>query len=188
MSEARQASDRVPNALPSVAQLKFVPDSRLTKYLEAFYRPDEQPGLQRLFLYSDESIDNAPGPASLMRGATSSIPQQMARMERELQQRSNKPRVLAKRLQIERAGQPDPGIHLKMDVILDELTAAAVRGLMVVRPDYSIGAHHHVARDKVTSRDEYLKACKHLYEALLNDEAPRLRVESIELVQNTRKK
>lgn len=172
----------------AVTQLRFEAGRALNEHLRELYKPEaleQLAGLQGLFLYSDDVVHSERSSAeSLMHGASSRTPAEIAAMQRNLRNQEHRLRPLAKRLQVGSREGPGGGVVLKMDVILDGLTAAAVRGLMVIQPDNSIGTHHHIPHNKHTSRPEYLAACRRLYERLLDEEAVPLQVSSVEVVEN----
>lgn len=187
MSEATEPLQS-PSPWISVAQLRFTPDAELHQLLRAMYKPDqneESQSLQRLFLYSDESIQSQrTSPSSLMYGAKSQTAAQLAKVQRDLKTRVDKPHFLAKRMQMERIENKHPGTLLRLDVVLDELTAAAIRGVLTIQPDLSVRSHHFIDRHHITGRDEFLRACRSLYERLADEQAAPLTVRKTELLQN----
>lgn len=182
MSEAAPVPDRPHIPRVSYAQLRFKAGQELADYLQDFYRPAENEArpIANYFLFSNGAIRIDRISTNPMRGVESTIPAQVVGLQRDIVPHSRQLRPLAKRLQPVRVENKDMELHV--DVILDELTAAAVRGLMLVQPDNSITAHHRVPRSQLVARDEFMAACHRLYERLL--EASPLQITTTEVIES----
>lgn len=188
VSEAHEEQPvRVPHA-EYATQLRFTPDDMLEQELRRFLRTDDTVhslGRYGLFLYSDGSIRSQglmPSRAAQRAGAVSP---KVSDLGRTIRERGGLHRPLAPRLQMSKL--PDKGgVSIRTDVVLDELTAGAVMNLMKVNYDRSIAVHIDLRRRQLVSRDEYIAACRSLYEKILEGES-RIGIDMIELVQSAQK-
>jgi hypothetical protein len=172
MSEALDDTRYVDRRAAPEPRLRFTPDKELTEYLSRFMRPESVEAIGRagLFLYADEPLGvNSLTRSSVPRRGGTESPE-LSMIARELRDRGSGHRELARSLQPRPLPKETPGVTLHVDVILHELTAAKVMGLMRVNPDCSVGAHVSISRERLVGRQAYLVACQSLYERLLEGE------------------
>ena len=188
MSEALDDTIRPGYGTDRVSRLRFTPDDNLDRSLRSFFRADELDTTRRghygPVLYADEPIGEYGRPSSGIprRGGTESAA--IVALSMAIERRSRQKRELGRRLQLEALPKEAPGIAVKLDVILDPLTATALQDFMRINPDRSVGVHMNVRRTELVGREEYLAACHHLVQQLMS-EGRRPAVDIVSLVRTT---
>lgn len=167
-----------------VSQFRFTPDEQLRSDLGSFFADQahaRQLGQRGLFLYSDQVF--APTKRGTYNPAQESgrLSPELSKIGRTLRERGRGHRELAKRLEFVKLPDKAPGMSIRLDVIVDEMTARAMLGTVDLKPDRSIGVHLNIRRHDLVRRSEYLAACHNLYKDLLDDQS-RLGIESIDLI------
>lgn len=186
MSEALDDSIRPGHGVARVSRLRFTPDDSLDRSLRAFFTAEALDTTARghggPVLYADEPVSEYEQPSSGIprRGGTESAA--IVALSMAIERRSRQKRELGRRLQLEALPKETPGISVKLDVILDPLTAAALQGFVRIGPDRSVGVHMNVRRSELVRRDEYLAACHHLVQQLMS-EGRRPGVDAVALVR-----
>lgn len=190
MSEAVEGTTLINSYGEPQSRLRFTSDPLLSESLQRFIRHtddlDTTVGQEGPFLFADNSIatDGRYNGGVTRRGGTESAA--VAALGMVIRQRRSQFRHLGKKLQVAQLPEQHPGIVIKLDVIMDELTALALRGHMAVHPDRSVGVHVTIRREQLVSRPEYMAACHRLYEQLLGD-GRRPGIRAIDLIRQAPK-
>lgn len=186
MSEVTPEELKPPAIRKYTPQLRFTPNEHLTTELRKFFTEEgyethlAQLGL---FLYTGPLDVGLDGKKFDVQTRDRSVTPELSEIGRMIRERGRSRHPLARRLQYEPSAKGNENVSLKMDVILDKLTAGALYHAIKIRPDLSVDTHLKIRRRNLVGRDEFLEACRNLYEKVLQDDNG-LGVDMVELVQN----
>lgn len=166
-------------------RLRFTPDQLLRESLDGMVRHEsgELNGPRGLFLYSDETFSYHTRVIDFRRRNSPEYNAIVA-LSRNIKSRSEENRRLARRVELTKLPEQTPGIRLHLDVIMDQLTAQALRNVIYVAPDDSVQAHITFPKDELAPIDDFMASCKSLNERLLSD-GRRPGVSAVKIIERT---
>jgi hypothetical protein len=186
MSEARDYFDEYGGARSNVARLRFAPNDTLKTHLLDFYNQPSQETLGRsgLFLYSEYGLRYFEEPQRMVDYGYTTDPvglQAVDELQNSLKHRMNGQRKLDGRVEFKRLPDDDPGMLLRLGVVIDELTSRALQNTVFLEDDRTVRIGLKIPRHRLDHGTRLLAARDRLVSAL-ELSYPTLAVSSLELV------
>lgn len=190
MSEARNYFDEYGGARMNVARLRFGANEPLRERLQGFFNQPAVTAMGRgaLFLYSEKSMRYTEEAHRLVDfDGMSDVTglQEVDDLQNNLRHRSGGQRRLAPEVEFKRLPDED-GMLMRMGVVIDELTARALRGTVFMEDDRTVRVGLRIS-DTQLDRGRHLIEARDRLEDALHTRQPVLAVDSLDLVTPIRR-
>lgn len=191
MSEARNYFDEYGAARVNVARLRFSANEPLRERLQNFYNQSAVASMGRgaLFLYSERSMlysEEAHRFVDYGDMADVTGLQEVDDLQNSLRHRMGGQRRVAPEVEFKRLPEEDPGMLMRMGVVIDELTARVLHGTVFMEDNRTVKVGLRIPNAELERGERLIEARDRLADALESGQS-RLAVDSLALVTQIRR-